>query len=90
MQRDLVVRARHGDLDAFSALTVTRTDRLFGAARLILRDPDLAEDAVQETLIRAWRSLPAPPSSATPAGSGARPDRRSRSGTIPAHASAVG
>ena len=28
------------------------------AARLILRDPDLARDAVQEALIRAWRYLP--------------------------------
>jgi RNA polymerase sigma-70 factor (ECF subfamily) len=31
---------------------------LDAAARLILRDPELAQDAVQETLIRAWRSLP--------------------------------
>ena len=33
--------------------------RLDSAARLILRDPDLARDAVQEGFIRAWRSLPA-------------------------------
>ena len=26
--------------------------------RLILRDPDRAEDAVQETLVRCWRDLP--------------------------------
>ena len=32
--------------------------RLDATARLILRDPELAQDAVQETLIRAWRSLP--------------------------------
>ena len=32
--------------------------RLDAAARLILRDPELARDAVQETLIRAWRDLP--------------------------------
>jgi RNA polymerase sigma-70 factor (ECF subfamily) len=31
---------------------------LDAAARLILRDPDLAQDAVQDTLIRAWRDLP--------------------------------
>ncbi len=33
--------------------------RLDAAARLILRDPELARDAVQEGFIRAWRSLPA-------------------------------
>ena len=32
--------------------------RLDAAARLILRDPDQAKDAVQETLVRAWRDLP--------------------------------
>ncbi len=32
--------------------------RLDSAARLILRDQDLARDAVQEGFIRAWRSLP--------------------------------
>ena len=46
MQRDLVVRAQRGDLDAFSALTAGATNRLFGAARLILRDDEHAADAV--------------------------------------------
>ena len=32
--------------------------RLDAAARLILRDPELARDAVQEGFIRAWRNLP--------------------------------
>jgi len=32
--------------------------RLDAAARLILRDHDLARDAVQEGFIRAWHSLP--------------------------------
>ena len=32
--------------------------RLDSAARLILRDPELARDAVQEGFIRAWRDLP--------------------------------
>lgn len=31
--------------------------RLDSAARLILRDPDLARDAVQEAALRAWKSL---------------------------------
>ena len=32
--------------------------RLDAAARLILRDPELARDAVQEAMVRAWRDLP--------------------------------
>ena len=51
-------RARRGDHDAFAALAAAAISRLDGAARLILRDPDQAKDAVQETLVRAWRDLP--------------------------------
>lgn len=54
MQRDLVVRAQAGDLDAFSALTAGRTDRLYAASRLILRDDEQAADAVQDALLQAW------------------------------------
>jgi RNA polymerase sigma factor (sigma-70 family) len=58
MQADLVDRARRGDHDAFAALAAAAIFRLDAAARLILRDPDRAKDAVQETLVRAWRDLP--------------------------------
>jgi RNA polymerase sigma-70 factor (ECF subfamily) len=57
-QRALVERAREGDHDAFTTLLDARLARLDAAARLILRDPELARDAVQEGLIRAWRDLP--------------------------------
>jgi RNA polymerase sigma factor (sigma-70 family) len=57
-QIGLVERARQGDRHAFAELARASGARLDAAARLILRDPDLAQDAVQETLIRAWRSLP--------------------------------
>jgi RNA polymerase sigma-70 factor (ECF subfamily) len=57
MQRDLVVRAQEGDVDAYSALTVGLTDRLFAAARLILRHEDLAADVVQDALLQAWLDL---------------------------------
>src|SRR5689334_17401599 len=58
VQRDLVERARRGDHDAFAVLAGATIGRLDAAARLILRDPDRAEDAVQETLVRCWRNLP--------------------------------
>jgi RNA polymerase sigma-70 factor (ECF subfamily) len=57
-QRVLVDRATQGDHDAFARLVDPSLARLDAAARLILRDPELARDAVQEALIRAWRDLP--------------------------------
>ncbi|HJP90225.1 MAG TPA: RNA polymerase sigma factor [Candidatus Limnocylindrales bacterium] len=56
--RELVVRAREGDRDAFSQLAAQSIGRLTAIARLILRDEYGAQDAVQETLVEAWRSLP--------------------------------
>jgi RNA polymerase sigma factor (sigma-70 family) len=58
MQRDLVIRAQRGDHDAFAALAQAVVRRLDATARLILRDPDDARDAVQEALIHAWQDLP--------------------------------
>lgn len=58
-QRDLVERAKQGDHDAFATLAGGAIARLDAAARLILRDPELARDGVQEGYIRAWRTLPA-------------------------------
>ena len=58
MQAELVDRARRGDRDAFSVLAGGAVDRLYAIARMILRDADLAEDATQEALVRAWRDLP--------------------------------
>jgi RNA polymerase sigma-70 factor (ECF subfamily) len=57
-QRGLVERARGGDHDAFALLTGAAIARLDAAARLIVRDRELARDAVQEALLRAWRDLP--------------------------------
>ncbi len=58
-QRELVVRAGEGDHDAFALLARDALARLDAVARLILRDAELARDAVQEALVRAWRDLPA-------------------------------
>lgn len=59
MDRTLVERAQSGDRDAFSQLVKASTRRLLGLARLILRDPDRAEDAVQDALLFAWRDIKA-------------------------------
>jgi len=58
MRQDLVERARRGDREAFGQLAAGEVDRLHAIARLVLRDADLAEVAVQEALVRCWRQLP--------------------------------
>lgn len=58
MDRDLVVAARNGDREAYADLIRLRGDRLYAIAQRILRDVHRAEDAVQDTLVIAWRDLP--------------------------------
>lgn len=58
MQVALVERARAGDEEAFASLARAAGDRLLAIAFRILRDLGLAEDAVQQTLVLAWRELP--------------------------------
>jgi RNA polymerase sigma-70 factor (ECF subfamily) len=58
VDRDLVEQAQRGDREAFAILARTRGDTLFGIARRVLRDVGLAEDAVQQALVIAWRELP--------------------------------
>jgi RNA polymerase sigma factor (sigma-70 family) len=57
MQRDLVLRAKGGDLEAFAQLAKASAPRLKGVAYLILRDADRAEDALQDAFLLAWRDL---------------------------------
>ena len=57
-QRELVERAQRGDHDAFAVLARAFIVRLDAAARLMLRDPHLAQDGVQEGFLAAWRNLP--------------------------------
>ena len=56
-QRSLFERASNGDHEAFGMLVGDQLARLDRAARLILRDPELARDAVQEATLRAWKNL---------------------------------
>ena len=58
MRTDLVERARHGDREAFDVLMLDAIGRLYAIARMIAQDADVAEDAVQESLVRCWRDLP--------------------------------
>jgi len=54
----VVNRARAGDREAFASLARQALPWMDGVARLTLRDPELARDAVQEALVRAWKGLP--------------------------------
>jgi len=58
MVRDVVERAMRGDHDAFGLLVNMTSDRMYAIATRILRDADVAEDALQSTFITACESLP--------------------------------
>jgi RNA polymerase sigma-70 factor (ECF subfamily) len=58
MDTDLIMRAQHGDEEAFASLAVSVGDRFHGTALRILRDTALAEDATQQALLSIWRDLP--------------------------------
>ena len=52
-----VDRCQQGDRNAFRAIVDAYGDRLFRIAFLITRDQNLAEDAMQEALVQAWRNI---------------------------------
>lgn len=54
----VVARAQDGDTKAFELLVIHYQDKLLRVAMRLLRERGEAEDAVQEALIHAWRSLP--------------------------------
>jgi len=58
VDRDLVEQARRGDREAFAVLVHQVSDSLYSVAFRILRDAGLAEDALQNALVLAWRRLP--------------------------------
>src|SRR3984893_11503459 len=53
----VIERWRAGDRDAFEEVMDRYGLQLLRTARLILRDPTLAEDAVQETFLKAWQRI---------------------------------
>ena len=58
MDTELVIRAQHGNEEAFASLAIAVGDRLHAVSHRILRDIDLAEDATQQALLAIWRDLP--------------------------------
>lgn len=55
--RTLVERAKHGDLDAFSAIVGRFQDMALGYAYSVVGDFHLAEDVAQEAFVNAYQSL---------------------------------
>jgi len=55
--RDLVIRAQAGDLDAYGEIVRRRQRAALGLACSRLRDPHLAQDAVQDAFVQAYRDL---------------------------------
>jgi RNA polymerase sigma-70 factor, ECF subfamily len=58
MDTHLVIRAQHGDKGAYGLMVTEIAERFVAAARQILRDAELAEDASQQALLAIWRHLP--------------------------------
>lgn len=57
MDRELLLRARAGDGEAFELIVEQRGEHLLRTARAILGSEADALDATQETFISAWRGL---------------------------------
>ena len=56
-QEQLIEQALHGELGAFNQLVVQYQGLAYSVALRLLRDPGGAEDAVQESFIKAFRAL---------------------------------
>jgi RNA polymerase sigma-70 factor (ECF subfamily) len=56
-EKELIDRARKGEVEAFSILMEGVQPRLLAQAIVFCGDPDLARDLVQETMIAGWKSL---------------------------------
>ena len=57
-ERELIKRAAAGDEVALGHFVRAHYDKVFGCAMRVLRNPGAADDATQETFIRAWKALP--------------------------------
>lgn len=57
-EAELLKKAQGGDRQAFGRLVRLHQRRVFACAMQMLADAGEAEDALQETFLRAWRALP--------------------------------
>lgn len=57
MDRELLVRARVGDREAFESIVLAKTEPMFRTALAILGSEADARDATQEAFIAAWRQF---------------------------------
>jgi RNA polymerase sigma-70 factor, ECF subfamily len=57
-EAELVVSAQNGDRNAFSELVRMHAQGVLNVVHRMCGDAQLAEDAAQETFIRAWQNLP--------------------------------
>jgi RNA polymerase sigma-70 factor, ECF subfamily len=53
---DLLARTAAGDQQAFAELYAATSRRLYGMARKVLIDPELANDTTQEVYLQIWQS----------------------------------
>ena len=53
----LIRAAQQGDLPAFNALVIRHERAVYGVCYRLLRDVPAAEDATQDTFVKAWSSL---------------------------------
>jgi RNA polymerase sigma-70 factor (ECF subfamily) len=56
-EQQLIAKAAAGDLDAFNQLVLTYQNLAYSVAYRTLQEEDAAADAVQESMIKAFRSL---------------------------------
>jgi RNA polymerase sigma-70 factor, ECF subfamily len=55
---DFLVRVGRGDREAFAMLYDQIAPVVYGLARRVVRDAQIAEDVAQETLVEIWRQAP--------------------------------
>jgi RNA polymerase sigma-70 factor (ECF subfamily) len=58
-EKEMVTRAQNGDRNAFSELVRVHAQGVLNVICRMCGDVQLAEDAAQETFLRAWQNLPA-------------------------------
>ncbi|MCH2173326.1 sigma-70 family RNA polymerase sigma factor [Myxococcota bacterium] len=56
-EAEIIDRARQGDHAAFGLLVARHQDRVYRLAKRVLRDEELARDVVQDSFLKAYRSL---------------------------------